>query len=188
MPPSEDVLTPIEIRVADVIGGLMEFWGFKRIMGRLWAVLYLSPDPLSAAEIGERLSSSTGAISMTLADLQKWGVVKKTWRPGERRDFYEPETSIWKMVSRVFRERELIYIRDAIESFESALKELKQPDKPAANKPDKPDKRRLKFVEERLRLLLTLARIGEGLLNMLLAGQPIDARPVRSFFEKLDKD
>ena len=190
MPTPDDVLSPIEVRVADVVGGLMEFWGFKRIMGRLWTVLYLSPDPLSAAELGERLSSSTGAISMTLADLQKWGVVKKTWRPGERRDFYEPEISIWKMVSRVFRERELIYIRDAIEAFETALAELARAPRPSsADKAVSPpiDRRRVKFIEERLRLLLTLARIGEGLLNMLLAGQPIDTRPVRSFFEKFDK-
>ena len=28
--------------VADAIGALMEFWGFKRVMGRLWTVLYLT--------------------------------------------------------------------------------------------------------------------------------------------------
>ena len=43
-------------------------------------------------------------------------------RPGERRDYYEPETSIWKMVSRVFRERELVHIREAISAFEAAQK------------------------------------------------------------------
>ena len=51
--------------VADAVGGLMEFWGFKRNMGRMWTVLYLAPDPLSAADLCERLSLSTGAVSMT---------------------------------------------------------------------------------------------------------------------------
>lgn len=30
-----------QLRVADAIGVLMEFWGFKRPMGRLWTLLYL---------------------------------------------------------------------------------------------------------------------------------------------------
>ena len=42
---------------------------------------------------------------MLLAELGQWGVIKKAWVPGERRDFYEAETSIWKMMSRMLRER-----------------------------------------------------------------------------------
>src|SRR5688572_26775507 len=108
------------LKVADAVGGLMESWGFKRNMGRVWAMLYLEQAPLSAADIGERLSLSTGSMSMLLTELQEWSVVRKTWVPGERRDYYEAETSIWKMVSRVLRERELIWIRDAAEHFAAA--------------------------------------------------------------------
>lgn len=168
-----------ELRVAEVIGSLMEFWGFKAVMGRLWAILYLSPEPLAAAELGERLSASTGAISMALTDLQKWGVVKKSWRPGERRDYYEPETSIWKMVSRVFRERELAWVRRAIEGFEAARKLVQA----ARSKAAADDKKRLKFIEGRLDALLMLARVGEGLLNVLLAGGPVDVTSIATLFD-----
>src|SRR5258708_31435088 len=102
-------LEAAERRVVETIGALMEFWGFKAMLGRIWAVLYLSSDPRSAAEIGDKLSLSAGSVSTALAELLKWGVVKKAWRPGERREFYEAETSVWKMVSRVFRERELVF-------------------------------------------------------------------------------
>ena len=117
---------------------------------------------------------------MALADLQKWGVVKKSWRPGERRDYYEPETSIWKMVSRVFRERELGYVREAISAFENALKQI------AAARPraSVDQKKRLKFIEGRLDSLLTVARVGEGLLNMLLAGQRVDIDPIKKLFDE----
>jgi DNA-binding transcriptional regulator GbsR (MarR family) len=180
---NDDDIRSAELRVAEVIGGLMEFWGFKAVMGRLWTILYLSPEPLPAAELGERLQASTGAVSMALNDLQKWGVVKKSWRPGDRRDYYEPETSIWKMVTRVFRERELTYVRAAIESFESARKLLARM-KPAAS-PE--EKRRLKFMDGRLSSLLTLSRIGEGLLIMLTSGQPVDPQPMRSLFHPEDE-
>ena len=99
------------LKVADAVGALIESWGFKRNMGRMWAVLYLEDHPLTAADLGERLGLSTGAVSMLLAELLQWGVVKKAWVVGERREHYEAETSIWKMVSRVFRERELHWIK-----------------------------------------------------------------------------
>jgi DNA-binding transcriptional regulator GbsR (MarR family) len=173
-----DDIRAAELRVAEVIGGLMEFWGFKAVMGRLWAILYLSPEPLPAAELCERLQISTGAASMALAELQKWGVVKKAWRPGERRDFYEPETSIWKMVTRVFRERELSYVRTVIEAFEEVRKLLARLRANATVE----EKRRLKFMDGRIASLLTLSRIGEGLLAMLTSGQPVDPQPIKSLF------
>jgi DNA-binding transcriptional regulator GbsR (MarR family) len=153
-------------------------------MGRLWAILYLSPEPLPAAELCERLQISTGAASMALADLQKWGVVKKAWRPGERRDFYEPETSIWKMVMRVFRERELGHVRAVIESFEEVRKLLAKLRATATVE----EKRRLKFMDTRLASLLTLSRIGEGLLMMLTSGQPVDPQPIKSLFHPEDEE
>jgi len=177
---AENDIEAAELRVAEVIGQLMEFWGFKAVMGRIWAILYLAPEPLAAAELSERLALSSCAVSMALSDLQKWGVVKKTWRPGERRDYYEPETSIWKMVSRVFRERELGYVREAISAFESGLKQIAVVRARAS--PDQ--KKRLKFIEGRLDSLLTVARVGEGLLNMLLAGQRVDVDPIKKLFEE----
>ncbi len=182
--PSNDPIETAELRVAEVIGSLMEFWGFKAVLGRLWAILYLSPEPLSAAELGERLSISTGATSMALTDLQKWGVIKKAWRPGERRDYYEPETSIWKMISRVFRERELGYVREAIAAFEAAIKQIAQ----ARPKASSDEKKRLKFIEGRLSSLLTISRLGESLIGMLASGEPIDPQPLKSLFDRGDGD
>lgn len=181
--PTDDDIRAAELRVAEVIGGLMEFWGFKAVMGRLWTMLYLSPEPLPAAELGERLQASAGAVSMALNDLQKWGVVKKSWKPGDRRDYYEPETSIWKMVTRVFRERELGQVRSAIEAFETARKNLGKL-KSAA---DAETRRRLKFIDGRLSSLLTLSRIGEGLLIMLTSGQPVDPQPMKTLFHPEDE-
>jgi DNA-binding transcriptional regulator GbsR (MarR family) len=173
-----DALEDVLMKLADTVGGLMELWGFKRALGRMWAVLYLSPRPLSAQELGERLSMSTGSVSMTLGELVEWGVVNKTWRPGERRDYYEPETSIWKPISRVLRERELVGIRRAIESFEAALAAVA-----AAVKTRGPEeKKHLRFVAERIESILGLARVGEMLLGAILDGRKIDPKPIMAFF------
>jgi DNA-binding transcriptional regulator GbsR (MarR family) len=174
----DESVAEIEQRVAEVIGRLMEYWGFKAVMGRLWTFLYLSSEPLTAAELGERLAMSTGSISMAAADLQKWGVIRKTWRPGERKDFYEAETSIWKMVTRVIRERELVHVHDAISAFEAAKTQLTSLKSGASVT----ERARLKFIEGRLTTLLALSRVGEGLINLFVAGKPVDLAPLRSLF------
>ena len=48
-------LWPSEALVSDIVGRIIEFWGFKRNMGRVWAVLYLSHEPLTAQEVVDRL-------------------------------------------------------------------------------------------------------------------------------------
>lgn len=164
-------VTQAEFDAADNIGRLMEFWGFKRPMGRMWTLLYLSPEPLGAAELGERLKMSAGAVSMTLSELVKWGAVKKTWRPGERRDFYEAETEIWKLLRRVLRDRELSLVHDAGEALANAMRDLTGTDSAIA------------FKRGRLEQLLDLARIGEQLLSALVAGETVDPSPLRKLAE-----
>jgi HTH-type transcriptional regulator, glycine betaine synthesis regulator len=162
-----------ELAIADTVGRLIEFWGFKRPMGRIWTLLYLSPEPLGAAELGDQLKMSAGAVSMTLGELLKWGVVKKTWRPGERRDFYEAETAVWKLVQRVLRERELALVREVGEALDTAAAAL-----PRAGKGGR-DGQKLEFKLERLDRLRQLARIGEGLISSLVAGETVDPSPIR---------
>jgi HTH-type transcriptional regulator, glycine betaine synthesis regulator len=178
----ETSVDDVVLRAADTIGGLIELWGFKRALGRMWTVLYLSPQPMSAQDLGDRLSMSAGAVSMTLTELAKWGVVRKAWKPGERRDFWEPETGIWKMVSRVLRERELVSVRAAIEGFDQAIRDLSALSR--GRGPAAVDKKRVDHITARLDSLLALARIGEALLDAILAGRRVDASPLMSWLKK----
>lgn len=163
-----------ELEIADTIGRLMEFWGFKRPMGRIWALLYLTPQPLGAAEIGEELRMSAGAVSMALSELVKWGAVKKTWRPGERRDFYEAETSIGKLVQRVLRERELVLVQKFAETLQAVEEKL-------ASSTEQAD---VEFKRSRLRELTALAKLGETLLTALVSGKAVDPSPFLKVAER----
>ena len=155
---------PAVLKVADAVGALIESWGFKRNMGRMWAVLYLEDHPLSAADLGERLGLSTGSVSMLLAELLQWGIVKKAWVVGERREHYEAETSLWKMISRVFRERELNWVKTAVDAFATARDELRPGN----------DARR-KLIAERIASLTQLAQVGAHLLESMLQGEAVDS-------------
>ncbi|MBX3227873.1 MAG: ArsR family transcriptional regulator [Labilithrix sp.] len=177
MTSSEHKLWPSEAAVSDVVGRLMEFWGFKRNMGRIWAVLYLSLEPLSAEDLRQALSLSSGAVSMTLNELSRWGVVRKVWVQGERKDFYAAEVQLWRMISRVFSEREKTEIVTAIEAFENALEEVGR----LRHSPDPKTRARAELQHERIQQLLELARLGKRLIETLLATAKIDAEPLVRF-------
>lgn len=173
------------LRVVDAVGALIERWGFKRNMGRVWALLYLEQAPMSQADLGERLALSSGSMSMLLAELQQWGVVRKAWVPGERREYYEAETSIWKMVSRVLRERELRWIQDALEQFTAADGVLAAATAAAAaaGAVKVAGAERLQGIADRVRGLTQLAQVGAHLIESILSGESVDALPIKTVGE-----
>ncbi len=177
MTKEEHALWPSEAAVSDVVGRLMEFWGFKRNMGRIWSVLYLSVEPRSAEDLRETLKLSSGAVSMTLSELLRWGVVRKVWIQGERKDFYTAEVQLWRMISRVFSEREQSEIKFAIEAFEEALAELDA----LKGSSDAKTRERATLQYARIEQLLELARLGQKLLVALLATAKLDAEPLVRF-------
>ena len=170
-------LWPAEAAVSDVVGRLIEFWGFKRNMGRVWTVLYLSPEPLSAEDLRHALKLSSGAVSMTLSDLSRWGVVRRVWIQGERKDFYAAEVQLWRMISRVFKEREKTEVTLAIEAFEEALSQLDRARKSA----DPEARARANLQYERITQLLELAKLGRRLLDALVSTAKVDAEPLARF-------
>lgn len=163
-----------EVLVSDAIGRLIEFWGFKRNMGRIWAVLYLSDRPLAAQEIQDRLQLSAGAVSMTLKSLGQWRVVKRVWVQGERRDYFEAEGNFWRMISRVFEERERREILDAIDVMEEALEHLRV----RLDQAEGEERVRAEVQVARIEQLLDLARLGQSLLERLLKSAQVDASPL----------
>lgn len=165
-------IDPAVLKVADAVGALIESWGFKRNMGRMWAVLYLEDHPLNAGDLCDRLGLSTGSVSMLLTEMLEWGAVKKAWVVGERKEHFEAETSIWKMVSRVFRERELQWIRNASESFEAASQEAPQA-----------EDARSKLIAERIAGLAQLSQVGSTLLESILQGEAVDSLPLKTVGE-----
>ncbi|HSN90403.1 MAG TPA: ArsR family transcriptional regulator, partial [Anaeromyxobacteraceae bacterium] len=112
--PTSHALQRADRAVADAVGALMELWGFRRQLGRVWAVLFLSDRPLAAPELCDRLEISTGLLSMSLGELRRWSVVRSVEVPGDRKEHFEAETNVWRMISRVLREREQRAVQEVL--------------------------------------------------------------------------
>jgi len=177
---SQPLWREAELRAADAMGRLMEFWGFRRHLGRLWTVLYLSPEPMTTAELSETLQLSSSAVSLSLGELVRWGAVRKTWRPGERKDFYQAESSVWKLLRRVYERRELNLIREAIDAFGDAQQHLEE----ARGRLSGADRRRVDYMRQRLSRLSALSKAGERLVRLLVAGRMINPADLQSAEEE----
>ena len=94
-----------EVLVVNAVGSVIEFWGFKRNQGRVWALLYLRDQALTAAEIEKELDLSKGGVSMLIRDLERWGVVLRVRTPGDASWRYRAETDLLQMARRVIEER-----------------------------------------------------------------------------------
>lgn len=70
-------------------------FGLNPLMGRIVALLIISPNPLSLDEITETLEMSKGPISQICRRLQDRHLIEKVWVPGDRKDYYKAATDIF---------------------------------------------------------------------------------------------
>lgn len=160
---------------AETMGELVAFWGFKASMGRIWTLLYLSPEPISADVIAERTQLSAGAVSMAIAELQQWGLIDRAvLTGGDRKRHFRAETDVWGIVRRVVRERELRLVGRSVQRFCQAVEVLE------ASLARDPDDGEARFMLERLRGLLGLARIGYSLVEAFAEQGMFTLDPIRN--------
>ncbi len=118
-------LTQIKQDFTQGLSQISRFWGFPRGMGAIFAVLYLSPTPLSLDEIVEQTGLTKGAISTEIRALARMGLVHRSTRLGDRKDYYEAETDFYAAIRSLLKERQnsefdraLRSVRDTLASME----------------------------------------------------------------------
>ena len=87
------------------------------------------------------------------------------------------EVQLWRMISRVFNEREKTEITAAIEAFQEALAQVEK----MRHAPDAKSRARAELQGERIAHLLELAKLGARLLDALLSTAKLDAEPLVRF-------
>lgn len=80
-------------------------WGVNRTVAQVHALLYLSPEALTAEDIAEALSVARSNVSTSLKELQNWNLVHTESRMGERRDFFHTSVDVWTLFLTVVEQR-----------------------------------------------------------------------------------
>src|SRR3990172_1337252 len=87
--------------LVNALGRQSAFWGLGRTAGEMYAVLCLASEPVCLEEIARRLGVTKGNISIAIRQLEQLAMVRRSWRRGDRRVFFEAETDFWKIAHSV---------------------------------------------------------------------------------------
>jgi DNA-binding transcriptional regulator GbsR (MarR family) len=144
----------------ETFGRITSFWGFSKIMGQLYGILYLSPKLLTLDDMAESLQISKGNVSINIRALERWNMVKPVWVKGDRKDFYEAETDFWKIIRGVLKEREKKEFDQALGAISSLRKKTEEAHKKEKNA-------ETAFAAERLKKLEDFITTMDQLVGML---------------------
>jgi DNA-binding transcriptional regulator GbsR (MarR family) len=117
-------LTTIKKDFTQGLSQISRFWGFPKGMGAIFAVLYLSPAPLSLDEIVRETGLTKGAVSTEIRALARMGLVHRGNRLGDRKDYYEAETDFYAAIRSILKERQNSEFDRAIRSVQETLEAL----------------------------------------------------------------
>jgi len=115
----EQEIETIKDRFVEAMGNISKFWGFNRLMGQLYGLLYMSPEPMTLDQLAEGLQVSKGSVSTNIRAIERWGMVEKVWVKADRKDYYRAETKFMDIVIKILQEREK-------KEFDSALKAVSE--------------------------------------------------------------
>lgn len=102
-------------------GRMGSYWGISRAMAEIFALLYLTPRPLTLEEMSEKLKTSRSNISVNVRGLIDLGVVHKVVIRGERKDYYSAEANVGKVAKLLALAKKKKELDPAMEIVDSAL-------------------------------------------------------------------
>lgn len=117
-------LTKLKQGFTEGLSQISRFWGFPKGMGAIFAVLYLSPTPLSLDEITAQTGLTKGAISTEVRALSRLGLVHRSSKLADRKDYYEAETDFYQSIRSILKERQNAEFDRAIGSVRETLNKL----------------------------------------------------------------
>ncbi|MBM4376844.1 MAG: hypothetical protein FJ095_17315 [Deltaproteobacteria bacterium] len=142
-------------QVCDAVGSFIEYWGFKAIHGRIWALLALSTAPMTQVEVADFLDVSRSLVSGAMAELLEHGLVRPT--ADHRNAPYVAVVDVWPTISDVLRGREWMLVESARVALEGAIEAVEMSS-------DMPPR----FAVERMRFLLRMTEIAQTFLRILM--------------------
>src|SRR4051812_25490100 len=98
-------LDPVEQEFVDLWRSMASLWGISPTMAQIHGLLFITGSSLSMDDIMARLTISRGNVSMNLAKLLEWGLVRRVHRRGDRRDYYESLGDVWELFTLVAVQR-----------------------------------------------------------------------------------
>ena len=119
-------LTKIKKDFTQGLSQISRFWGFPKGMGAIFAALYLSSNPLSLDEIVAQTGLTKGAVSTEIRTLARMGLVHRSTRLGDRKDYYAAVADFHSAIRSILQARQNSELDRAVRSVRSTLTTLEE--------------------------------------------------------------
>jgi DNA-binding transcriptional regulator GbsR (MarR family) len=120
---STAALSPLVRSFVAHFGEMGSRWGINRTVGQIYALIFVSREPICADRIAELLEFSRSNVSMGLKELQAWRLVRLRHLPGDRREFFEAPGDAWEIFRTLAEERRRREIEPTLSMLRNALLE-----------------------------------------------------------------
>jgi len=115
--------------IVSVAGLLFSRFSLSPIAGEIYALLYLSTEPVSLNDMVRELKISKGSASTNIRALEAWNAVRKVWVNSDRKDYYEAEPDILNIALKRFKEgilRRINEISPKISEIDTKIQALRK--------------------------------------------------------------
>ncbi len=144
---------------------MSSLWGISPTMAEIHGLLYITGQAMSMDDIMARLAISRGNVSMNLSKLLEWGLVRRTHKRGNRRDYYESLSDVWEMFTLVAAQRKRREIDPILSTLRRCREEL-SPEVCGADA-DQPEVReRFRRISDLYALLSQMDRLAQKFLEV----------------------
>lgn len=149
----------------DRVNHICNKFGLNNAMAQLYAILYLSGKPLSLNDMVERLKISKGSVSVNIRALERYGAVRRVWVKGSRRDYYEAEADIAKVIIDRIKSMSQSRLKEMNEMVNSSYHALN-----SVNPSGKDEKEAIKIFKQKLDRLRNLQNKAQHLFGLFNSG------------------
>ncbi|MBI3540571.1 MAG: hypothetical protein HY073_00210 [Deltaproteobacteria bacterium] len=147
----------------------------SKVGGQIYALLFLSRQPFSLDEIGEILKLSKGNISINIRMLEGFGLVRKAWVKGSRKDYYEAARDYPRKFLKNFFDR----VRSGIDDSLRVINRCKGDFESAAKKCNGEERVDADFMLLQLNLLDSFYEAARHLFDNFYQGRAVDTELLR---------
>ncbi|MEN6391001.1 MAG: hypothetical protein ABFD04_11350 [Syntrophomonas sp.] len=113
--------------VIEAFGKSYALYGLPDVLGRIYGVLFFAEKPMGLEDIARELQVSKATVSVNVRILESVKSVHKVWVKGSRRDYYEAERNVSKLMLESLRasmQREMDISSEAISRSKELLGKL----------------------------------------------------------------
>lgn len=109
------------LSLSKCIGSFIQHWGFKKIHGQIWTLIFLSKSPLNSTVITKRLQVSKALVSLAIKDLLKYKVIEVTEKKNKE-IYFRSNPEIFKVICDILNSREKVMISNTREAVNTLQK------------------------------------------------------------------